>query len=98
MISTGSVILTVIVFIMVVLIIIMHCYHNCHFCRHGCHDCHHNNQRYRNLFEYSVGSDERLQIDIEIFNDGEVAIIKNNCSNHHQYNMIYNHNGHKTSS
>ena len=28
----------------------------------------------RNLFEYSVGSDERLQIEIEIFNDGEVRI------------------------
>ena len=27
----------------------------------------------RNLFEYSVGSEERLELEIEIFNDGEDA-------------------------
>ena len=43
--------------------------------QHRNYHCHHQHGNYRNLFEYSVGSDERLQIEIEIFNDGEVHVI-----------------------
>ena len=42
--------------------------------KHPFHRNYHRFHYYRNLFEYSVGSDERLQIEIEIFNDGEVHI------------------------